>query len=74
MTFKIESNIPLPERNGKKNTKYPFGTMNAGESVFIKGAKPGGKEYSAAHNTGRRKGWVFRTQAQDGGLRIWRVE
>ena len=75
MFWEITDDVPTPKASGKgRPAKYPFSKMEVGQSVFIEGAKTGGKEYLAASAIGRMKGWKFSGRSQDGGLRIWRVE
>lgn len=75
---KIEKNLPVPEVKTGRPPKYPFNTMQAGDSVFIEGATTKSKEYVAAMAYNRRsdKQFCARTVEENGvkGLRIWRTE
>lgn len=84
----IEKNVPIPEMKVSVASKYRFGEMEIGDSVFFKGDKTMCKKHNqAAHAFGsmRRKkitdqngnltgGWMwqFITRQMDGGIRIWR--
>lgn len=70
----IESNIPIPDdgaRGGK--SKYPFGKMGVGDSVFIHGETSQGNAAMAARSFGRRNRMQFTARTENGGCRIWRV-
>ena len=74
----IEKGLPVPP----KRTKYPFGEMGVGDSVFFQIDFFDGmsKQQLAAHQYGRKHGMKFRSQkvrytdTQPAGVRIWRVE
>ena len=74
--MKIERGIPIPGAPARvgRPAKYPYQSMEPGDSVFIAGGKIGGPAYSSALQTGARKGWKFVGRKEDGGIRIWRIE
>jgi hypothetical protein len=66
--FKVEKGVPHPGKGGK----YPWSTMEIGESFFVPDSD-GGAPHTAAHAAGRRLGRKFTTKKVDGGRRVWRV-
>lgn len=70
----IEKNVPVASLATGRKPKYPFSKMEVGDSCFFEGAKPKGKECSAAHSYGHVNGLKFCVRSMDGGLRIWRTE
>lgn len=82
MAFKIDRDIPPPQRNapagpsgpmGGRPMEYPWPQMQPGDSVFFPGkvVTPSGSlgRWRRKHPEQR-----FTTRREDGGLRIWRVE
>jgi hypothetical protein len=67
--FKIEKGIPAP----KSRAAYPFADMEVGDSFFIPGMKTSAEISSAISYRRLRHGEKYRSQAVDGGLRVWRV-
>ncbi len=66
MTFKIEKDVPIPE-------KYPFSKMGVGDSFDILDA--GAKEVSAAVSYyGKKHGKKFTVRKTADGHRCWRIE
>lgn len=77
MTFEIEKGVPAPGSDGFPNrSKYPFGKMDAGESIVVKGDEKTLRRASeAATMYGRRNGKIFTCRTiEKGTMRIWRVE
>ena len=72
MTPKIEKNIPIL----KRKTKYPFGGMDLGDSVFYPNEPKASKSLPsvAAASYGSRYGQKFCSRTEGTGVRIWRVE
>ena len=68
MTFRIDQNVPIPAR--KTDRKYPFATMEIGESFFL-----AGKSDIQYHSYKPRK-FVKRVVTENGvkGVRVWRIE
>ena len=76
--YKIDRNVPIPGKNNLNGLrKYPFSTMNKGESVFIAG-KTLTNIAGCYSFLKKAKGMKFtaRTLTEGGkrGLRVWRVE
>lgn len=76
--IKIETNIAIPDMK-RGRTKYPFGTMNIGESFFSpeENARTAALQFARnAAEKGRTLKFVTRTVEEDGnkGFRIWRTE
>ena len=69
----VEKNIPLPPPARGNGEKYPWRSMNVGDSFFIPGAS---SRKTGAHTNaaGKRTGFKFTSRAVDGGVRIWRVK
>jgi len=77
--MKIEKGIPLPKIG--KVSKYPFAEMKIGDSVFFPDVVGGSKSKPAtaakvyAHRVSKSKGKIkFAARAENGGVRIWRVD
>ena len=77
--MKIEKGLPLPKIG--KVSKYPFAKMEIGDSVFFADEEGGSKSKPAtaakvyAHRASKRKGKIkFAARAENGGVRIWRVD
>lgn len=75
----IEKNLPIPPvikgaRSKGVSTKYGWHRMDVGDSVFIEGAKPDGKEIVSARAFGANNGMAFTARKVESGLRIWRIE
>lgn len=79
MSFKIESNIPVPERRNA-GASYPFGDMKAGQSFLVE-AKNGDADkarnrlYAAtlAFRNKHEKAAKFVVRPVEGGVRVWRA-
>jgi len=71
--FKIENNIPQPEPHLGTKAKYPFTTMEVGQSVFIDGGKHDSNPAIAAKMYAKRSGKKFTIRKIDNGVRVWRV-
>jgi len=75
----IEDGVPFPTGQVRKS-KYPFGRMQIGQSVYVPGGKVGDNAYKAAKATeGRRtnsdgSSWRFVSAPEENGIRIWRVK
>ena len=71
MEYKIEKGILIPPP--VRRTKYPFGQMEVGDSVFI-ADDGGGRVIAAACEYGKRHNKKFSCRTVDGGVRVWRIE
>jgi hypothetical protein len=74
--FKVDHSIPFPiKRSINGVSKYPWPTMQVGDSVFIPGAKDCTcTEASSSRTYAHRHGGKFSCQQVEGGVRIWRIE
>ncbi len=72
--FTIEKGIPVPKMTGAgRKTKYPFESMQVGDSFFVKDGTV--KTLSRSCGTyGKRLERKFTSRTVDGGARVWRVE
>ena len=72
--FTIEKGIPVPKMTGAgRKTKYPFESMQVGDSFFVKDGTV--KTLSRSCGTyGKRLERKFASRTVDGGARVWRVE
>jgi hypothetical protein len=71
--LKIDKNFPAPTEYGMAAvTKYPWKTMEIGDSFFVKTSS----QYfpTQTRNAGRRYGRYFAVKKVSGGYRVWRVE
>lgn len=72
MTFKVEKNVPCPVKGGC-TIKYPFASMEVGDSFLINGDVAHNKVANAGYSFGRGRNWRFRTQKTPEGYRCWRI-
>lgn len=71
--YPIEKGIEMPSTNGK--TKYPFATMEIGDSFFVEGKEKKNKVMSAVSQNSRRHApKKFTTRFTDDGIRVWRTQ
>ncbi len=70
--YQIESNIPIPELAGRKPPKYPFDSMNVGDSFRVSAEEVKSARQSAFAYA-RRKNVKFSTRHDGDGLRIWKT-
>ena len=75
--FTIDQCVPIPRKSGGSGAppKYPFGSMEVGESFFMEASseediKP---VRSAASRYAKRNGLEFASRTVDGGVRVWRT-
>jgi len=68
--IEIEKGIAIPERNlsSGRACKYPWKTMEIGDSFFVSDTKPNSGMASKIY--GRK----FVSRTVDGGIRVWRTE
>lgn len=75
--FKIESNVPVPPRDGRtgrgQKLKYPWGDMKVGDSILFTG-DDADTAPSSAHQFGRKRSWTFTTHKNGEGVRVWRIK
>jgi len=67
----VEKGIPLP--TGARAAKYPFASMEVGDSFVVAGSS---KQLARSHALNYKKlnpGWNYRTRTTSDGMRIWRV-
>lgn len=74
----IDKGIPVPKNNRGRPAKYPFASMDIGDSFVSDGDgsnTSGCKAYNAARQYGRAHGMKFSGRKEgEGKVRIWRVE
>lgn len=73
--FKIEKAVEIPGSAGGTGgpNKYPFPSMEVGDSFFVPGDQAS-KARPAAHTWGRVHGRKFMTRKEGDGVRIWRIK
>ena len=72
--FKIEKDIPLPQRRIRKEA-YNFSAMLVGDSIFIPDGPYGkNKAFWAAQKHFSRNGKKITSKKENDGIRIWRIE
>jgi len=69
--IEIQKNIPIPNPTSSSGRppKYPFRTMEIGDSFLARS-----KEIGGVCNTSRYKPKKFISRTTEEGLRIWRIE
>jgi hypothetical protein len=74
--IEIQSGIPIPEINRNPHTqrhsKYPWHTMNVGDSFFVPNVTVKGFA-GTAYSAGKRHGRTYVARTVDGGVRVWRT-
>lgn len=71
--FKIEKGIPVPARR-PGNSKYPFSSMEVGDSwLMTNTASRAGARSTAANIAKAKGGWKFVSRKEKDGVRFWRV-
>jgi len=68
--YLIEDSVPFPVN---KRHKYPFGTMEIGQSIFAANEKMKGNLHQASKMHGKSLGKKFIARSINDGLRIWRI-
>jgi hypothetical protein len=72
MTFKIDTDVPLPLLTGRM--KYPWNSLTPGDSVLFEVPAEYPRILNAAYGYARRNNWKITTHVGPEGLRIWRME
>jgi len=79
----ISKDFPIPETfrragggNKGRRPKYPFASMEIGDSFLAEGDTRDTKwrAADAAYKIGRKLGWQFTARKEGYDVRIWRVE
>lgn len=75
--IKVDRGVPLPDSYRESRAKYPWGSLNLGDSFFI----PGGKVetfYSLTASASRKHKckYIARKWEENGtaGVRVWRIK
>jgi len=71
--IEIEKGIPIPNDGRGRPSRYPWTTMDVGDSFFIPG-KTAHDFSGIASGAGFRTGRKFTTRTVEGGVRVWRIE
>ena len=77
--FDVEAGLPIPGKRAGGPSKYPWLTMNIGDSFFVPYSRSipphvlQARVGSAANSAQRRHGRRFITRRVEGGVRGWRV-
>lgn len=75
MSYVIEKGVALPKgKRSEKSTKYPFKSMEVGDSFLVPDFTSIVSLRSQASVTGRTLGKKFSVRLVEQGVRIWRVE
>ena len=74
--IEVQSGIPIPDINRnpptQRNSKYPWHTMNVGDSFFAPNVTVKGFA-GTAYSAGKRHGRTYVARTMDGGVRVWRT-
>ncbi len=74
MVSAIKRNVPIPERAGTRETKYPLAQMNKGDMFEVSGVKSSSMS-SLVHQRQKKLGMKFAVRELPGGkVGVWRVE
>lgn len=76
MMYEIEEGVPIPELLQGAPCKYPFRTMDVGQSFFVPNDGSGVRalQRRVAGSTCRIKDRKFTVRQVEGGVRCWRTE
>jgi hypothetical protein len=74
--IKIEKNVPVPPKEGRPN-KYPFESMDVGDSFELKGvpkttALNSANSWASRHN--KKAKFIIRYDKETKILRLWRTK
>lgn len=70
--IQIDKDVPFPGAPTKRAPKYPWATMEVGES-FLVTAPPKYFQSMVGHAGRLHKGRKFACRSIDGGIRVWRI-
>ena len=70
--IEIEKNVPIIRNQRGVPSKYPWSSMEVGDSFFVRGAKITTMSH-ARHDAGKRTGFTFISRTVEGGVRVWRT-
>lgn len=71
MTYEIEKNLPMPPIKG--GTKYPWASLNVGDS-FLVGFDKGASVRSGVTYAGKKLKRKFICRKEETGYRVWRIK
>lgn len=74
--YKVEKNVPMPNRVRNRKVKYPLDHMKIGDSFLIPFTKEKNhpKLIAVPYTMARRKGMEITCRGEKNGVRIWRVQ
>lgn len=70
--YEIDKDVPVPTNAVGGSPKYPWGTMERGDSFFVPNV-PKGRLTAAVWAAQKKSGFRFTTRTVDGGIRVWRI-
>jgi uncharacterized protein (DUF2249 family) len=72
--IQIEKSVPLPKKeDGRKRTKFPWDSMEVGDSFFVEGTKRTSMSSNITQINATRAPKKFTQRSVEGGVRVWRV-
>jgi hypothetical protein len=72
--YKIEKNIPVPHSSKGRKQRYPFASMEPGDSFLVADKELEAKVRMSANGYGYRHSKRFVVRLVDEGVRVWRAE
>jgi hypothetical protein len=72
-TVRIDRNVPLPVGRNFRRTKYPFASMEVGDSFVFPASANESSARSQSNVAGRKSGRKFSVRKTEAGLRCWRI-
>lgn len=73
--FKIEKNVPMPNRSRGRRKMYPLEKLRVGDSFLV--PYPNGhkcaKHVYVPYTTAKKIGIDITARAENSGVRIWRI-
>lgn len=71
--FEIEKHIPIPQTRRGRKQRYPFATMEPGDSFLVADKELESKVRMSANGYGYRHSKRFVVRLVDEGVRVWRA-
>lgn len=71
--MEVVKNIPAPEAVRGRPSKYPFGSLDVGDSLFADGQDGVRLRMAAAQYRYNHPGFNFSARRDGSGIRVWRT-
>ena len=71
--YEINKGVPVPPFAVHRNTKYPFRSMEIGDSFFVPDIQHHNMSSVMAYHK-KAYGTQFTARQEDNGIRVWRIK